>query len=396
MSGFTSTTSIVNCNTCKAQFASLENLKDHYKGDWHVVNSKRRANGLSPVLLEDFVRLQLVAKKSSSVAANRISKTSAPFHVIGVSTAAKPDNLMGRVQANQIKSITPLNTVVETSPLITDPTPGEDIFDGNYNIFDENLISNCDEAVEYMLKTYGLFIPDKEYVSDLPGLLKYLNDKVKKGHICLYCNKQFQDHYSCLNHMRSKSHYKLAYQEDIDIAEFEDFYDFSAAYSDDEDDASYETVEEDSDENEEEPTAATQNISNIRISPIGELILGDGRTVGHRDFRIYYKQKFRPEDTRPAVLAQKREELVRICSRFGDSAASGSLAPEEIMKLSDMEVIDLMYQKQRALRKNQILEQRAKAKHEYRNQRKEYQSTVDKLRSSATTTAKIRDWHRKL
>ena len=66
------------------------------------------------------------------------------------------------------------------------------------------------------------------------------------------------------------------------------------------------------------------------------------------------------------------------------------------MKLSDMEVIDLMYQKQRALRKNQILEQRAKAKHEYRNQRKEYQSTVDKLRSSATTTAKIRDWHRKL
>lgn len=34
----------------------------------------------------------------------------------------------------------------------------------------------------------SFFVPDVEYLSDPQGLLGYVEEKVKLGHICLYCN----------------------------------------------------------------------------------------------------------------------------------------------------------------------------------------------------------------
>ena len=32
----------------------------------------------------------------------------------------------------------------------------------------------------------------------------------------------------------------------------------------------------------------------VEISPLGELVLLDGRVAGHRDYRIYYQQRYAP------------------------------------------------------------------------------------------------------
>lgn len=65
MSQFTDVPVVTKCNTCKAAFSSVELIRDHYRSDWHVLNSKRRASGLAHVTLTEY-RRQFPNKKKSS------------------------------------------------------------------------------------------------------------------------------------------------------------------------------------------------------------------------------------------------------------------------------------------------------------------------------------------
>eukprot|EP01035_Chromulina_nebulosa_P022974 gene22974-29766_t len=172
--------------------------------------------------------------------------------------------------------------------------------------------------------------------------------------------------------MISKSHCKILYENGKDGEEFDDFYDFTPSY-------------EDLDENEDEEEEQT-----LEVSPIGELILPNGKTVGHRAFKLYYKQRFHPEENRISVLTNQREELLRLgCLQYGGSKFSY----DELMSLNEMQVMSMLIKKQKEIRKQQVIVERIKQRKDFIDQRREYKSTVDKLRSSATTTAKIRDYH---
>lgn len=416
------------CNTCKISFPSTELVREHYRDDWHIFNSKRRGNGLAPVSKKDFLAF-LKSTKPKSVSGAQNSTVRKPQTPAGISV--KEEIKMSRTQKdnseqkdiekfcdevirednensiNDVKlmaskldisceradtiiknvlnkeqnavneedgeeEVSEEQSIQEIKPLPVDPT---------ISLFDQKRFQTIDECVDYMTVTYGFFIPDKEYLVDLPGLLTYLGEKVKLGGICLYCQKQCTPGYPCQLHMISKSHCKIAYEEDIDIEEFDDFYDF---FIDEEDDGE----EVDEDDNGDDESEADEELV---ISPTGELVLPDGRILGHRAFKRYYKQKFRSEDNRPAVLAQKREYLLRIGSALGGGS---DLDPEEIQRLSDAQLVAVLMKQRRELRKSQMIEQRARQRYEFVSQRREYQSTVDKLRSSATTTAKIRDWHK--
>src|SRR4051812_11182121 len=83
----------------------------------------------------------------------------------------------------------------------------------------------------HMEKMHGFFLPDVEYLQDKPGLVLYLAEKVKLGKICLYCNgKSYASYQDCQQHMLMKNHCKVLYQENHDLDEYGDFYDFSAQY----------------------------------------------------------------------------------------------------------------------------------------------------------------------
>lgn len=80
-----------------------------------------------------------------------------------------------------------------------------------------------------MAKAHGFFIPDIEYLKDLPGLIEYLGQKVSIGYVCLYCNgkgRTFNSMQAVQDHMREVSHCKILYDES-DAGEYDDFYDFS-------------------------------------------------------------------------------------------------------------------------------------------------------------------------
>ncbi len=77
---------------------------------------------------------------------------------------------------------------------------------------------------------HGFFIPDVEFLVDLPGLLSYLGDKVGVGFCCVFCHKVFESVQAVRQHMIASGHCKMVYDDDEDseAGEFDEFYDFSS------------------------------------------------------------------------------------------------------------------------------------------------------------------------
>lgn len=154
---------------------------------------------------------------------------------------------------------------------------------------------------------HGLFVPEKEYLIDLRGLVTYLSEKVSVGHMCIYCNKQFNSGEGARAHMIDKGHCKIPYTSSTEILEYSDYYDFSASYPTDDmaavDDMDADAVDDDddsqwSDDPEDDASSvASEDLRPVQVShDILELRLPHaGKRLGHRSLARYYRQNLRPE-----------------------------------------------------------------------------------------------------
>ena len=90
-----------------------------------------------------------------------------------------------------------------------------------------------------MATVHCFFIPDKESVTDMEGLIDYLGQKISIGCVCLGCNHGFKSPVATRDHMVSKGHTRMSYSTVLllipndmqteDFEEFEDFYDYTEA-----------------------------------------------------------------------------------------------------------------------------------------------------------------------
>lgn len=87
-------------------------------------------------------------------------------------------------------------------------------------------------SVSHMTKIHGLFIPEENYLTDLQGLLRYLQAKVHRNHECLLCHKVKGTTSGVQTHMRDKGHCMIAFEAEEEMMEIGQFYDFSSTYSD--------------------------------------------------------------------------------------------------------------------------------------------------------------------
>lgn len=155
-------------------------------------------------------------------------------------------------------------------------------------IFCSNKAETFEDNMKHMGIAHGLYIPDLEYIKDLRALIKYLGEKVSIGFTCLYCPpsiQPFHSVHSVRKHMQDKCHCKIRYDQ-AGQDEVAEFYDFTESYPivQDDGDEEYEDVETD-----EEMEYLPQETA--MVSPDGtELVLPGGRTLGHRDYRVFYKQ----------------------------------------------------------------------------------------------------------
>ncbi|KAI1429862.1 C2H2 type zinc-finger-domain-containing protein [Xylaria sp. FL1777] len=86
--------------------------------------------------------------------------------------------------------------------------------------------------VIHMERIHGMFIPEKQYLIDLDGLITSLQQRIQEYHECLYCGKIKNTVPAVQTHMRDKGHCMIPFTTEEDQLIIGDFYDFRSTYSD--------------------------------------------------------------------------------------------------------------------------------------------------------------------
>lgn len=89
-------------------------------------------------------------------------------------------------------------------------------------------------SATHMERIHGMFIPEKQYLVDLDGLLSALQERIQEFNECLYCGKVKSNAFAVQTHMRDKGHCKIPYTTEDEQLMIGEFYDFRSTYSDDE------------------------------------------------------------------------------------------------------------------------------------------------------------------
>ncbi|KAF9264238.1 hypothetical protein L218DRAFT_258042 [Marasmius fiardii PR-910] len=216
--------------------------------------------------------------------------------------------------------------------------------------------SNLEENLSHMSSAHSFFIPDFDYLVDLPGLITYLGEKIAVGNVCIYCNgkgREFRTLDAVRKHMIDKSHCKVAYEAENDRLEISDYYDFTSSYADvtskprsrkkreleekeeewedmsDEGDGDVdEIVDEEYGVDEDDSEDLPENGLTYGDSHL-ELVLPSGARIGHRSLRRYYAQSFTPVGNKGSqnpnsgaaivrrLLADKNSDLVPMRGGYG-------------------------------------------------------------------------------
>ena len=193
--------------------------------------------------------------------------------------------------------------------------------------------SSLEHNLTHMSTIHSFFIPDAEYLVDLPGLITYLGEKVAVGNFCIFCNekgREFRSVDAVRKHMTDKSHCKIAYDRENDRLELSDYYDFTGSYPDadtrkkekkgrpsgstsseddidDDEGEEWEDADDVEDNEVDEVVEASDSDSTSRPGEDDEdlpesqitygdtdyeLVLPSGARIGHRSMRRYYAQSF--------------------------------------------------------------------------------------------------------
>lgn len=169
-------------------------------------------------------------------------------------------------------------------------------------LFCKNKADDFEANMAHMTRVHSFFIPDIEYMKDLRGFIKYLGEKVSVGLTCLSCNgtgRALHSLEAVQSHMRDLSHCRLAYEDNED--EYADYYDFDQL---------------ETDKGAPERPAAIDESS-------GELMLANNKVLGHRENRVYFRQRSKPKDAQLIIslakeyriMAQKKEQQAKYPTR---------------------------------------------------------------------------------
>jgi len=318
-------------------FASRSEIADHYKSDWHKYNLKRREAGL-PLVEEKEFQMRLEAALAMRKEKEKKNGTS---HIKNINSKKniKKQKFKELKTTADAEAATPDNAAAEESkpriPAALAESQENPEINPKQSLFDQKVSKSLKENMHYMQQKYGFFLPDKEYLEDTEGLLGYFHEKVKLGHYCLYCNQVFPTWQGCQQHMIDKQHCKIRYEQGF-WEELDPFYDFSladknfvATIGEDTNEANEASMDVDVDDDDDDDDGGWEDVSDgeaegdeeevfegyereirrfgLKVNALGELVFPDGRVVGHRALRRYYKQKITADTTKSlAIVAAKK------------------------------------------------------------------------------------------
>jgi len=315
------------CLACRV-FFSGEAQRDHYRSEFHRFNLKRKVAQLPPVSREAFeqhVADSLITEKTSisnhfcSICNKNCSSETAYNQHLQTkkhSIKASHSNPLQNIAMERLRFEDPGNksTVKDQEEEKEGKSEEELIAEKIKNgvrleltdcLFCRDNFDSLEDNVSHMTEEHSFFIPDLEFLQDLPGLIAYFGEKLGIGNLCLVCNKSFRGLEGVRSHMVDMGHCRIP---DVETDEFDEFYDFTESYS-----KLGIALPENEGLTEEELFEYIQKRSGVKLSQDGLfLVLPDGRTIGHRSLQQYYRQKFHPKDNRESTSIGKMASRFRM------------------------------------------------------------------------------------
>ena len=348
------------CNHCLYVSKNYEEMKEHYKSEFHKYNLNRVTMNLAPLSFEDYKRkkeffmkkmeekkkleenLKLQEANLYCEICNKKfnSKKKLDEHFSSKAHQKNKNKKEDKKKEDKKEDEKEENNEIDTSSKenenknkATEPekTTLDDITICLFcNIKNENLKEN----MYHMVEKHKLDIPFVLYIKSYTELLKLLAKKIFAYHACLTCDTQkFESIRSLQKHMLAKSHTSI---NDKDLDEFlYKYYDLKKLLTIK--DKSIRRTREfkilslrtrvakelkeknlDGDDEWEEVKSDEEEDYEPMTLPNGELLLQDGSRLGNKDYKIYYKQKFhinKFEELQKAHKIRNKERNLRLKRR---------------------------------------------------------------------------------
>ena len=341
------------CNHCLYVSKTYEEMKEHYKSEFHKYNLNRVTMNLAPLSFEDYKRkkdffmkkmeekkkteealklqsqnlfCEICSKKFNSVKKldeHLISKTH-------LKNKAKKDE---EKKEEEISTTSSKNEIKEIKEIKSKEPEKTTLDDNTFCLFCNFKSDNLKNNFYHMVQTHNLEIPFIFYIKNYEELIKILAKKIFVYHACFTCDTQrFESIRSLQRHMLSKGH-TIVNEKDLDEFLYK-YYDikkllsikdknkrkskefkilslrFKVAKVLKEKNLEGDEWEEINEEEEDDYEPMTL--------PNGELLLENGTTLGNKEFKIYYKQKFhvnKYEEIQKAHKERNKERKLRMKRR---------------------------------------------------------------------------------
>ncbi len=346
------------CNHCLYVSKTYEEMKEHYKSEFHKYNLNRVTMNLVPLSFDEYKRKKeffmkkmeekkkveenlknqninlycdVCNKKFNSrkkLDEHLISKTHLKNKTKKEEDKKKEDekeenneiSTSSKENANENKKGEPEKTTLDDKTIC---------------LFCNKKNENLKENMYHMVQNHKLDIPFVLFIKSYTELLKLLAKKIFTYHACLTCDTQkFESIRSLQSHMLAKSHTSIN-EKDLDEFLFK-YYDLKKLLST-KDKSIRRTKEfkilslrarvakelkeknlDGDDEWEEVKSNEGDDDYEPMTLPNGELLLQDGTTLGNKEYKVYYKQKFhvnKYEDLKKVHKERNKERNLRLKRR---------------------------------------------------------------------------------
>ena len=230
-----------------AVFTSEDEMKEHYRSEWHRYNLKRKVAGLAPVskevceerLAREPMRApgaEPAGSRSQQRRAKREAKAQAKAEASAKNPRSKQAHFEATKELDEEGYIEHKLACAEPFDLCTDifsrhkrcgsrsPPPGPPTATPTHPVPPRS--ASMSENLQYMARTHGFYLPYADYCVDIPGLLTYLLEMVYVGNVALLSSKQFHSAEAVQAHMRDKGACRIELEGHEE--EYEAFYDLEA------------------------------------------------------------------------------------------------------------------------------------------------------------------------
>ena len=333
------------CNHCLYVSKTYEEMKEHYKSEFHKYNLNRVTMNLAPLSYEDYKRkkeffMKKMEEKKKTEEALKLQSQNLYCEICSKkfnSSKKLEEHLSskthlknkGKKDEDKKDEITEISTsskneIKEEKSKEPEKTTLDDITCCLFcNFKSDNLKNNF----YHMVQIHNLEIPFIFYIKNYEELIKILAKKIFEYHACFTCDTQrFESIKSLQRHMLSKGHTII---NDKDLDEFlYKYYDVKKLLSIKDKNKrkskefkilslrlkvakvlneknlegdEWEEIKSNEDDDEFEPMTL----------PNGELLLENGTTLGNKEFKIYYKQKFHVNKYEELQKAHKKRNKER-------------------------------------------------------------------------------------